>query len=76
MLHIKVHGNRSAGSKEEDIKVSLYHIWARKPSGHVTNIFAFPCTLKLTYKIWSKKVKWFLRNTSFNIRDDVTMQQS
>ena len=37
MLHTKVHGNRSTGSKEEDFK-AFYHIWARKPSGHVTNI--------------------------------------
>ena len=43
VLHTKVHGNRSTGSKEEDFK-AFYHIWARKPSGHVTNIFSFPCT--------------------------------
>ena len=38
MLHTKVHGNQSNGSKDEDFLVVFYHIWARKPSGHVTNI--------------------------------------
>ena len=37
MLHTKVHRNRSTGSKEEDFK-AFYHKWARKQSGHVTNI--------------------------------------
>ena len=37
MLHTKVHGNPSTCSKEEDFK-AFYHIWTRKPSGHVTNI--------------------------------------
>ena len=37
MLFTKVHGNRSSASKEEDFK-AFYHIWARKPSGHVINI--------------------------------------
>ena len=35
MLQSKVYGNRSTGSKE-DFK-AFYHIWAWKPSGHVTN---------------------------------------
>ena len=38
--------------------------------GHVTSImlsiFLFPCTLKLTNKIWLKVTHWFLRKTSFN----------
>ena len=37
VLHTKVHGNLSTGSKEEDFK-AFYHIWACKPSGQVTNI--------------------------------------
>ena len=37
MLRTKVHENPSTGSKEKDFK-AFYHIWARKPSGHVTNI--------------------------------------
>ena len=37
MLHTKVHVNRSTDSKEEDFE-AIYHIWARIPSGHVTNI--------------------------------------
>ena len=37
MLHTEVQGNGSAGSKEKDFK-AFCHIWARKPSGHVTNI--------------------------------------
>ena len=35
------------------------NIWAWKPSGHVPT-FSFPRTLKFTYKILSKKAKWFL----------------
>ena len=37
MLHTKVHGNRSTGSKDEILN-AFYHKLARKPSGHVTNI--------------------------------------
>ena len=37
MLHTKIHGNWSTGSKEKDFK-AFHHIWACKPSGHVTNI--------------------------------------
>ena len=51
VLHTKVHGNQSTGSKEEDFFKTFYHIWVWKPSGHVTNnnkhyiyIFSFPCT--------------------------------
>ena len=36
VLHTKVHGNWSIGSKEEDFK-GFYHLWAWKPSGYVTN---------------------------------------
>ena len=36
-LHTKVHGKQTFGSKQEAFK-SFYHMWARKPSGHVTNI--------------------------------------
>ena len=38
--------------------------------------FSFHCTKKLTYKIWSKKVKWFLRNTSSNFDMKMTLGQS
>ena len=38
-LHTNVHGNRSTGSKVEDFQV-FYHIWAWKPSDHVTNIIS------------------------------------
>ena len=68
MLHTKVHGNRSTCSKEEDFK-AFYHIWAKKPSGYVTNIiltyFHF-LYLKVYKQNLIKKVKWFLRKTSFN----------
>ena len=37
MLHTKVHVNRSTVSKEEEF-LDFYHIWAWKPSGHVTTI--------------------------------------
>ena len=33
---------------------------------HYIHINSFPCTSKLKYKFWPKKVKWFLRKTSFN----------
>ena len=38
MLHTKVHGNWSTGSIKKKIFKAFYHIWAKKPSGHVTNI--------------------------------------
>ena len=70
MLHTKVHGNRSTGSKEEYFK-AFYHIWARKPSGHTTNIiltyFHFLVPKSLHMKFGKKKFKWFLRTTSFNL---------
>ena len=37
VLHTKVHGNCSTGSKEEDF-MAFFHIWARKPSSHVNSI--------------------------------------
>ena len=37
VLHAKVHGNWSTGSKKEYF-LGFYHIWARKQSGHVTNV--------------------------------------
>ena len=37
VLHTKVNVNRSTGSKEEDVK-GFYHIWMRKPFGHVAKI--------------------------------------
>ena len=39
VLHTKAHGNRSTGSEEENF-MAFNHIWARKPSGHVTNIIS------------------------------------
>ena len=68
MLHTKVHGNRSTGSKEEDFK-AFYHIWAWEPSGHVTNIiltyfhFLVPKSLHTNFV---RKAKWFLRKNTFN----------
>ena len=62
MLHTKIHGNRSTGSKEEDFK-AFYHIWARKPSGHVTNIiltsFHFLVPKSLHTKIGPKNLSGF-----------------
>ena len=49
---------------------AFYHIWARNPSGQVTNniltYFHFLVPKSLYTKILSKKVKWFLSKTSFN----------
>ena len=36
MLHPKVHENWFTGSKEDFY--GFYHIWVRKPSGHVTKV--------------------------------------
>ena len=67
MLHTKVHGNQSTGSKE-DFK-AFYQIWSWKPSGHVTNIiltyFHYFILPKILHTKLVKKVKWFLRETSF-----------
>ena len=38
---------------------AFQNIWAWKPSGQVTNII-ISSYLKFTYKILSKKAKWFL----------------
>ena len=53
VLHTKVHGNRSTGPKE-DFK-TFYHIWARKPSGHMTNII-------LTFVFNSLYLKAYIQN--------------
>ena len=68
MPHTKIEGNWSTGSKE-DFK-AFYHIWGRKPSGHVTNIiltyFHFPVPKSLHTKfgqkgqVVSEKNKFFL----------------
>ena len=39
---------------------AFQNIWAWKPSGHVTNILISSYQVKFTYKILSKKAKWFL----------------
>ena len=70
MLHTKVRGNRSTGYKEEDFN-AFYHIWAWKPSGYMTffisTYFHFLVPKSLHTKFGRKKVKWFLRKTSFNL---------
>ena len=57
MLHTKFRVNRSTGSGEDFLKV-FYHIWAWRQSWSFDqphdNKFSFPCTEKLTYKIWLK----------------------
>ena len=54
MLHTKINENRPASSGEDFLK-GVYHIWAWWPSWscdqHYVIRFAFPCTLKLSYKI-------------------------
>ena len=41
---------------------------------HYINIFSFPCTvLKAYIQNLIKKVKWFLRNTSFNFDMKMTL---
>ena len=70
MLHTKFRLNRPNGFEEKDFEV-FYHIWAYQPTWscdqHHVNEFSVPCTLKLTYKIWLKMAKWFLRKPSFNV---------
>ena len=47
----------------------VYHIWAWRPlwscDQHHVNIYSFPCTQKLTYKIWLKMAHLFLRKANF-----------
>ena len=68
MLHTKFRGNQSIGS--EDFLKGFYNIWAWQPSWscdqHHVYKFSFPCTLKLTYKVWLKMAQWSLRKASFN----------
>ena len=60
----------------------LFTIYGQGSDGHhYVNIFSFTCTKKLTYKIWSIKVKWFLRKTRFNdfgpkSRNDIDLEYS
>ena len=57
----------------------FYHIWAWQPSWscdqHHVNKFSFPCTCKLTYKIWLWLAHWFLRKASFNFFMEMTLGQ-
>ena len=53
MLHTKFQGHWSVGSEEEDFLWFL-HIWAWRPSGHVTQL------------IWFQIAQLFLRKTSLN----------
>ena len=54
MLHTMFRGNQPAGSGDDF--EGFYHIWALLPSWscdqHHVMKFSFPCTLKLSYKIW------------------------
>ena len=76
MLHTKVYGNRSTGSKEEDFK-NFYHIRARNPPGHVTNTCFHSLYLKAYMQnLEEKKVKCSLRKTSFNFYMKMTLGQS
>ena len=66
MLHIKCCRNWPAGSREEDFLKGFYlDIWAWQPpwscdQHHVTK-FLFPCTWKLSYKIWFRTAQLLLR---------------
>ena len=64
MLHIKFHQNHSSGSWKEDFLKCFNHIWAWQPSlscdQHYVDEFSFPCTYKLTFKIWLKMAQWLL----------------
>ena len=70
MLHTKFCGNRVHRFLRRRFLKGFYHIWAWQPSWscdqHHVIKFSFPCTWKLTYKIWLKIAKWFFRKTSFN----------
>ena len=60
--------------KKKILKAFFYHRWTRKPSGRVKNInyiFSFPCTKKSYIQNLVKKVKWFLRKTSFSFVNDL-----
>ena len=70
MLHTQFRGNRQGGSGKEDFELFSSYIGMAAILGHVTSIistiFLFACTLKLTYKIWFKTAKWFLRKACIN----------
>ena len=67
MLHTKFRGNQPAGSAED---FQRYHIWACRPSGscdqHHVIRFSFPCTRKLSYKIWFRSAQYSPGRKSFN----------
>ena len=75
MLHTKVNENRATGSKVEDFSGFLPYmgkeaIWSCDQHYINTKI-----TKSLHTKI-GKKVKWFLRKTSFNFDMKMTLGQS
>ena len=64
---------------EKRILKGFYHIWTWQPFWscdpyHVIK-FSFPCTLKLSYKIWFRTAKYFLRKSGFNFCMYTTLDQ-
>ena len=70
MLHTKFRGNRPAGSGKENFG-RAFIIYGR--GGHFNNVnsimfyeFSFPCTGKLSYKIWFRTAQKFLIKSGLN----------
>ena len=79
MLHTKFRGNPPAGSGEEDFLKGFYHIWAWQPSWscdqHHVIRFSFPCTCKLSYKVWFRSTQYFMRKSGLNFCMYMTLGQ-
>ena len=57
MLETKFRGNQPAGSTEEDFR-RIFTIYGRGGHlGHYVIRFSFPCTRKLSYKIWFRSAQ-------------------
>ena len=82
MLHTKFHGNRPAGSGEEDFCVvftiygrgghlGFYHIWAWWPSWSCdqdpANKLLFPLPMDAPHKTWLSSAKRFQRRRCLKI---------
>ena len=45
------------------------------PGNSTSIMLMIPCTLKLTYKIWSKMITWFMRKASINFHMRIALGQ-
>ena len=79
MLHTVFQGHESISSREENLFLKFFHIWAWQPSWSCDPFhlykFSFPFSHKLSYELWFQTTQLFLRKTSFNFEIRVIFDQ-